>query len=286
MSRCLGIAGIQMEVVRGKDNSERMMKKLNTVADFFPWVEIVLFSELCVSGLNINLAQPIPNPTIDKFCEWAVRERKWLIPGSLYEKDHGKIYNTSIVIAPDGVIKAKYRKLFPWVPLEESDAGDKFCVFDIPGKGRFGLCICYDQWFPEVIRTLAWMGAEAIFNPTATYTSDRSLELILAQANGIVNQLYFLSINGIGGGGIGQSIFVDPEGRILQVSGEREMILTEVIDLDIVSRAREYGTLGLSHLWKDFGNFKQKFPVYKGDIRKGEIFKSLGNLKVHKKVGD
>lgn len=286
MARYLGIAGIQMEVVRGEDNSEAMMEKLNVVAASFPWVDMVLFSELCVCGLNFDLAQVIPNPTIDRFCEWAMRENKWLIPGSLCEKDHGKIYNTSIVISPDGVIKAKYRKLFPWAPLEQSEAGKEFCVFDIPGKGRFGLCICYDQWFPEVIRTLAWMGAEAVFNPTATYTSDRSLELILAQANGIANQLYFLSINGVGGGGIGRSIFVDPEGRVLQVSGEREMILTEVIDLDGVSRVREFGTLGLCQLWKDFGNFKQKFPVYQDDIRNGEIYKSLGPLKLHKKIGD
>jgi len=286
MARCLGIAGIQMEVVHGKDNSEAMIKKLNVVAASFPWVDMVLFSELCVCGLNFDLAQAIPNPTIDRFCEWAMKEKKWLIPGSLYEKDHGKIYNTSIVISPDGMIKAKCRKLFPWAPLEQSEAGKEFCVFDIPEKGRFGLCICYDQWFPEVIRTLAWMGAEAIFNPTATYTSDRSLELILAQANGIVNQLYFLSINGVGGGGIGQSIFVDPEGRVLQASGEREMILTEVIDLDIVYRVREFGTLGLSQLWKDLANFEQKFPIYQEDIRKGKIFESLGPRKLHKKMGN
>lgn len=286
MARYLGIAGVQMEVLRGKDNAEAMMKRLNVVARSFPWVDIVFFSELCVCGLNPDLAQPIPNPTVDKFCEWAEREKKWLIPGSLYEKNHGKIYNTSIVISPDGAIKARYRKLFPWAPLEQSEAGRDFCIFDIPGKGRFGLCICYDQWFPEVIRTLAWMGAEAVFHSTSTYTSDRSLELILAQAHGIANQLYFLSISGVGGGGVGRSIFVDPEGRVLQVSGEREMILTEVIDLDMVSRVREYGTLGLSQLWKDFANFKQKFPVYQEDIRKGEVYKSLGPLKLHKKIKD
>lgn len=284
MARYLGIAGIQMEVVRGKDNAEAMIKRLDAVTTSFPWVDIVFFSELCVCGLNPDLAQPIPNPTVDEFCEWARREGKWLIPGSLYEKDHGKIYNTSIVISPEGAIKARYRKVFPWAPLEQSEAGKDFCVFDIPGKGRFGLCICYDQWFPEVARTLAWMGAEAVFNPTATSTSDRPLELVLAQANGIVNQVYFLSVNGVGGGGVGQSIFVDPEGRVLQISGDRELILTEVIDLDLVSRAREYGTMGLSQLWKDLGNFKQKFPIYRGDIRNGEIYKSLGPLKLHNKI--
>lgn len=286
MARCLGIAGIQMEVVHGKDNSEAMIKKLNVVATSFPWVDMVLFSELCVCGLNFDLAQAIPNPTIDRFCEWAMREKKWLIPGSLYEKDHGKIYNTSIVISPDGMIKAKCRKLFPWAPLEQSEAGKEFCVFDIPEKGRFGLCICYDQWFPEVIRTLGWMGAEAIFCLTATTTSDRPLELVLAQANAIANQLYFFSINGIGAGGVGRSIFVDPEGHILQTAGEREIIMTEVVDLDMVLRVREYGTLGLSQLWKDLANFEQKFPVYQEDIRKGEIFESLGPRKLHKKMGD
>lgn len=286
MARYLGIAGIQMEVARGQDNREAMMKRLDVVAASFPWVDLVFFSELCVCGLNQDLAEPIPNPTVDKFCEWARREKKWLIPGSMYERDEGKIFNTSIVISPEGLIKARYRKLFPWAPLERSEAGEEFCTFDIPGKGRFGLCICYDQWFPEVVRTLAWMGAEAVFNPTATHTSDRPLELILAQANGIVNQLYFLSVNGVGGGGVGQSIFVDPEGRVLQTSGERETVLTEVIDLDLVSRVREYGTLGLSQLWKDLGNFKQKFPVYQEEIRNGEVYRSLGPLKLHRKIGD
>ena len=286
MARYVGFAGIQMEVVRGGDNADAMMKRLAAVAASFPWADIVLFSELCVCGVSPTLAQPIPNPTTDRFCEWAMKEKKWLIPGTLYERDDGKIYNTAVVISPDGSIEARYRKLFPWAPLEETEPGENFCVFDIPGKGRFGLCICYDQWFPEVVRTLAWMGAEVVLNPTATYTSDRSLELILAQANGIVNQLYFLSINGVGGGGVGQSILVDPEGHILQVSGERDMVLTEVIDLDLVSRVREYGTLGLSQLWKDLANFKGRFPLYQEGIRKGELFRSLGPLKLHRKIGN
>jgi len=286
MARYVGVAGVQMNVVRGKDNSKAMMEKLNTVADCFPWVDIVFFSELCVCGTNPDSARSIPNATVEKFCEWAKREEKWLIPGSMYEKDNDKIYNTSIVIGPDGAIKAKYRKLFPWAPMEQNEGGETFCVFDIPEKGRFGLCICYDQWFPEVTRTLAWMGAETVFCPTGTYTSDRAQELILAQANGIINQVYFLNLNGIGHGGVGRSIFVDPEGRVLQTSGEAEIIMTEVIDLDLVSRVREFGTLGLSQLWKDFANFRKKFPPYQDEVRNGAIFKSLGPLKHHRKIED
>jgi hypothetical protein len=108
----------------------------------------------------------------------------------------------------------------------------------------------------------------------------------MAQANAIANQLYWFSLNGVGDGGIGESVFVDPEGRILQRSGEGERIMTEIIDLDLVSRVREYGTLGQCQLWKSFGSFKGRFPVYTGDIQNGEVFKSLGPLKLHKKIGD
>ena len=52
-----------------------------------------------------------------------------------------------------------------------------------------GLAICYDGFFPEVIRQLAWLGAEVVIQPTLTTTSDREAELIAARANAIFNQL-------------------------------------------------------------------------------------------------
>jgi formamidase len=128
------------------------------------------------------------------------------------------------------------------------------------------------------------MGAEAVFCPTATYTSDRAQELIMTRANAISNQLYLFNINGLGAGGVGQSIFVDPEGRVLQNSGEAEIIMTEIIDLDNTVRVREYGTMGQCQIWKALANFKGKFPVYQQDMDNGEIFKSIGPLKLHKKI--
>ncbi len=75
-----------------------------------------------------------------------------------------------------------------------------------------------------------------------------------------------------------------PEGHVLQLAGERETILTEVIDLDLVHRVREYGTLGLSQLWKDLRSFRKKFPIYQQGVHRGKIFESLGNLKQHRKI--
>ena len=283
MSRNLGIAGIQMTVARGEDNSEPMLAKMKYVSLLFPWVDLIFFSELCLSGLDMKMALSEPERELEKFCRFAGDENKWVIPGSFYEKRGDHIYNTAVVISPGGEIVARYSKMFPWRPLETSASGEEFCVFDIPGKGRFGLCICYDQWFPEVARTLAWMGAEAVFCPTATITPDRYQEIVMSRANAIANQVYWFSLNGLGAGGIGRSVFVDPEGRILQQAGSGEQYMTEIIDLDLVSRVREYGTMGHCQVLKEFGSYKGKFPVYESDVSKAEVFKSLGPVKLHKK---
>ena len=105
----------------------------------------------------------------------------------------------------------------------------------------------------------------------------------MSQANALANQVYWFSLNGLGAGGIGQSVFVDPEGRILQQSGSGEQYMPEIIDLDLVSRVREYGTVGQCQVMKEFGSFKGKFPVYESDVSKAEVFKALGPVKLHKK---
>jgi predicted amidohydrolase len=133
--------------------------------------------------------------------------------------------------------------MFPWLPIEmETTPGKEFFVFDVPGVGRFGLCICYDMWFPEVSRTLAWMGAEVILQPTMTPTSDR--ELVLACASAISNQCFFVSLNGLGPFGGGRSLIANPDGRIIQQAPANETILTEILDFDHVTRRREFGTMG------------------------------------------
>ncbi|HVL54263.1 MAG TPA: carbon-nitrogen hydrolase family protein, partial [Vitreimonas sp.] len=143
-----------------------------------------------------------------------------------------------------------YRKVFPWRPWETSAAGTEFTVFDVDGVGRLGLMICYDGWFPEVSRQLAWLGAEVLVQVTATPTSDREQEIVLARANAIANQVYVVNVNMGGRPGPGRSVIVDPEGHVLQMAGDGEEQLSEVLDLDVVTRVREYGSVGLNRLWE------------------------------------
>ncbi len=298
MSRLFGIAGIQMAVVPwdAEATVAKMSDMVTQVSRSFPWVNMFVFHELVVPGLvqfvtteDPNTwqrnAQSIPGPLTDELCRVAKRTRKWLVPGSMYELDGEMLYNTAIVISPKGEIVAKYRKMFPWLPFEAGTTpGNEFCVFDIPDVGRFGLCICYDTWFPEVVRSLAWLGAEVIIHPTMAPTSDRELELVLNQSNAIFNQCYFVDVNGVGPWGGGRSMIVDPDGRIVQKVGERETIMTEILDLDKVTQAREYGNLGLCQLWKQMRDYPQEFPMYKNNIASGPIFQNLGKLKFHHKL--
>ena len=153
----------------------------------------------------------------------------------MWEIEGDKMYNTSVVISPKGDIVAKYRKMFPWLPYEAgTSAGDQFCVFDIPDVGRFGLCICYDMWFPEVSRQLAWMGAEVIIQPTLTPTSDRPLELAMARANAFLINVISLASMALASGAGASTI--DPDGRILQEMGTSQTFMTEMIDLDHTTR--------------------------------------------------
>jgi formamidase len=195
-----------------------------------------------------RVAEPIPGPTSERLAALAKRRGVWLVPGSLYERDGDAIYNTAVVLSPEGELVASYRKMFPWTPYERVAPGRQPCVFELPGVGTIGLCICYDIWFPEVTRSLALRGAEAILHPSLTATWDRHLEQVLVRAAAISNQAYLLDVNGVGELGGGLSVFVGPDGDLLHEAGVGEELFARQLDLDAVQRTREVGTLGLNRL--------------------------------------
>lgn len=219
------------------------------------------------------LAQPLDGPRDRALAELAGDLGRWLVPGSFYERGaDGAIYNTAAAYSPEGRRVASYRKVFPWRPYETVAAGSEFVVFDMDGFGRVGLSICYDAWFPESSRHLAWMGAELILNLVQTPTSDRAQEITLAKANAIVNQVFVASLNAAGPDGLGRSLLVDPQGRERVASGSSEStVLTDVIDLDEVAAVRRYGTGGVTRPWRQYEGETStlELPLYDGRIASG-----------------
>jgi len=275
------IAGVQMHVAALHDNVEGMRHRLDILMSRFPWTQMVLFSELAAYGPLTRFAQPFPNHVIDEFCIDARRHRIWLIPGSMFEKaEDGRVYNTSVVINPEGEIVAKYRKMFPFRPYEadEVGAGTEFCIFDVPEVGRFGLSICYDIWFPETTRHLTSHGVEVLLHPVLTGTADRDAELAIARATAAQFQCYVFDVNGLGAGGVGRSCVVDPSAHVLHQSAGQEDMFPIEIDLAQVRRQRETGMMGLGQVLKSFRDRSVEFPVYDRESGADAYLRSLGPL--------
>ena len=278
------IAGVQMHVAALQDNVEGMRHRLDVLMSRFPWTQMVLFSELAPFGPLHRFAQPFPNAVLDTFREDARRHGIWLIPGSLFEKtEDGLIFNTSVVISPQGEIVAKYRKMFPFRPYEaEVSAGTDFCVFDVPGVGRFGLSICYDIWFPETTRQLTSQGVEVLLHPVLTGTSDRDAELAIARATAAQFQCYVFDVNGLGAGGVGRSCVIDPTATVIHQSAGQEDMFPFEIDLDLVRRQRETGLRGLGQVLKSFRDRPVNFPIYDRASGTDAYLHTLGPLELPK----
>jgi len=288
MTRLLGIAAAQVGPVAGDPHCSlaKLEEVTQAISSTLPWVDLICFPELFVTGLNqfvdggptmADLAQPVPGPLTERFSALARRVGRWLVPGSFFERDGEMVYNSSLIFSPEGEMVGHYRKLYPWQPLETAAPGDRgFCIWDIPGVGRLGLCICYDMWFPEVSRSLAWLGAEVILHLSMTSTSDRVVETVIARANAIFNQCYFVDVNIVGRYGGGCSQIIDPDGTVLQLAAEHESILTHVLDLDHVTRARQLGTLGLAQVWKTWGDVPLTFPPYSRPTQESPLLSRLG----------
>lgn len=272
------IAGLQLEIARG-DNLAQMRAEIESVVARFPWVQMVVLGELSAFGSGTDRAESPAGPAEREFCRIAKALRLWLLPGSLYVRDGGQVFNTIPVINPDGDVVARHRKMFPFLPYETGvTPGAEFVVFDIPGCGRMGVSNCYDMWFPETTRTLAAMGAEVVLHPSMTNTIDRDVELAIARTNAAINQCYFLDINVAGPLGFGQSIVCGPGGEVIHQAGRVREVLPVEVDFDYVRRVRARGWQGVGQVLKSFRDRAVDFPVYGDRRREFEALQALGPL--------
>lgn len=257
------IAGIQMHVGASHGNVELMKHKLDVLMSVYPWVQMVVYSELCAFGPLTYYAQEFPNATEAAFQELARKYKIWLVPGTMFRKHEDKTFNTASVINPEGELVGRFDKLFPFLPYEVGvTGGSDFLIWDVPDVGRFGLTICYDMWFPETSRTLAVQGVEVIIHPTLTGSIDRDIELSIAQATAATNQCFVFDINGLGDGGTGRSIVCGPDGRVLYQAGTGPELIPIEVDMERVRRSRENGVLRLGQPLKSFRDRTVDFDIY------------------------
>jgi len=176
-------------------------------------------------------ARPIPGPVSEVLSEAAKRNKIWVVAG-LTELDSEIVYNTAVLLNRKGEIAGKYRKVH--LPREEWKKGirpgNEYPVFETE-FGKIAIQICYDWFFPEAAEMFALKGAEIIFAPTWGNTlpdkdgkvDGESTFRVRARDNGVymVPSVYD-----------GNSLVIDPMGRILALNEGKEGVFWAEIDLN------------------------------------------------------
>jgi predicted amidohydrolase len=139
------------------------------------------------------------------------------------------VYNTAILLGRDGRELGRYHKVNLPIHEQARTPGTHFPVFEAPGIGTIGMCICYDMVFPETTRALALAGADIVFHLTmggaSMAHSDASLAAFRTRAAD--NFIYVVVAFRNGG-----SMVIGPKGEILADGGkEPDAIVTADIDL-------------------------------------------------------
>jgi len=212
-----------------------------------------------------QLGESIPGPTTDKM-QAIAKELDVVLIVSLFEKRAAGLYhNTAAIIDADGSYLGKYRKMH--IP-DDPRFYEKF--YFTPGDlgfnawdtkyGRIGVCVCWDQWYPEAARLTALRGAQILFYPTAIGWHPAEKEQYgvrqhsswetIQRGHAIANGCYVAAPNRVGheapdgGDGIefwGQSFICDPAGQILEkASIDREEVIVAEVDLGSVDEQRTH----------------------------------------------
>jgi len=211
------------------------------------------------------LAESIPGPATERLGAVAA-ERSVVLVASLFEKRSAGVYhNTAAILDADGRYLGKYRKMhIPDDPLFYEKfyftPGDLGFLAWQTKYAKIGVCVCWDQWYPESARLTALRGAEILFFPTAIgwhpaekaehgQRQHSSWETI-QRAHAIANGCYVAVPNRVGheapdgGPGLefwGQSFIADPAGQILsKASATDEEILVQEVDLAALDTQRTH----------------------------------------------
>ncbi|ENJ5962774.1 N-carbamoylputrescine amidase [Vibrio parahaemolyticus] len=228
-----------------------------------------------------ELAEETANSHLIQEMSALAKEFGVVIPVSYFEKAGNTFFNSLVMIDADGTVLDNYRKShIPDGPgysekyyFSPGDTGFKVWQTKF---GKFGAGICWDQWFPELARSLALHGAEAIFYPTAIGTEPQDPTLDsrdhwqrTMQGHSAANLVPVVASNRVGtevDDGIettfyGSSFITDHTGaKIAEAPREGETIIYAEIDLAATAKAR--------HAW---GLFRDRRP---------DLYTSVGKLAV------
>ena len=222
-----------------------------------------------------DLAKPLSeNAAVKRFTEVA-KELQVVLPISFYEKAGNTAFNTIAIIDADGTILGTYRKThipdgLPYAEKFYFTPGDTGFKVWKTKYADIGVGICWDQWFPEAARSMALLGAELLFYPTAigsepTLNVDSKSHWQHAmQGHAAANIMPVIASNRIGTETddessmtfYGSSFISDQTGTIVEEADrETESVLVHEFDLDAIAQMR-----------REWGVFRDRRPEMYGTL--------------------
>lgn len=185
--------------------------------------------------------------------QMAAGSRVVLVGGSFPEAAEGRLYNTCFVFDAAGRQIARHRKVHLFdidiaggQRFRESDTfspGADLTVFDTP-LGRFGVVICFDIRFPELMQLMALYGAEAVFVPASfNMTTGPVHWQLLFRARALDAQIFLLGCSAARDArsryvAYGHSLAISPWGTVLAELGAQPETLLVTLNLDEALRTR------------------------------------------------
>lgn len=201
--------------------------------------------------------------TVARFAALSKQHGITLLMGSITEPspDPERVYNTSVLLGPDGDTLARYRKVHLFDVNVGGEVAERESKRFMPGdeavsvetsigadRAHVGLAICYDLRFPELFRALALRGTQLVTVPSNfTKPTGEAHWMTLLRARAIENGFFIVAPNQCGaftgpdGGGFtayGHSAIIDPWGRVLLEMDDQEGVGYAEIDLEEVTRVR------------------------------------------------
>jgi len=209
---------------------------------------VALFPEACLTGYAwphamAKWAMPFAEELRERVTEIAVQNRLLLAFG-MPERDGNEIYNSLIIVGPQGEALARYRKTHLWAAESKWAKPGNHLITCRTELAHFGLMLCYDTRFPEVSRVLALRGVQVALVASAWRASHVEEWRFCARARAIDNGIFVAGSDAILDADhfscAGGSLIVGPSGEILALAPYREesMIIT-TIDTEAITRRRQ-----------------------------------------------
>lgn len=258
MTGGVGLASVRLAPVLGAVAENRAASVEAIASAAAGGADIIVLPELCTSGYAFHdadearpAAEAVPGPTTEAWTRIAAATGAVVVGGILEVDDLGRLRNTAAVVDGSGVL-ARYRKLHLWG--DENlifRAGDERAPVVATAAGRIGVGVCYDLWFPELLRDLALRGAEVIAVPANLTGSETQpglphVDVMVAVAAAHVNRVHLVLADRCGdergADWVGAACIVDASGQLVAPPppGREPAVATARVDLD-AARDKTWG---------------------------------------------